>query len=778
MVPSRLIIVSLYPILILTSHAIINAQEPLLYSCLNEGNYTTNSTYKTNLNTLLSSLPSKININYAFYSSSNGQNPNKAYATGLCRGDVDTSVCRSCLTNSTNLLTQRCPYQKGAVGWDDECTLRYSSRPLQGIKKTDPAFAIWDTRNVSSDIDGFNDGLEALLEDLRSRAVEGGSLRKFAAGNADAPNNFETIYGIAQCSPDLSDVDCSDCLVDAIDRLTACCKGKRAARLAMPSCTVAYDLDRFYDVSTELPPPSSFPPPPPIISTPPSTTNGTSGNNGKKSNTSRTVISVVASIVVFTVVLTVLLIIFISIYFNTRKEKESVESAEEINDESAESLQFEFETIRAATNSFADANKIGQGGFGAVYRGRLSNGRDIAVKRLSKYSGQGDVEFKNEIILVARLQHRNLVNLLDPTKQAHLDWNRRYKIIEGIARGLLYLHEDSRLKIIHRDLKASNILLDATMEPKISDFGMAKLFAIDQSQADTTRIVGTYGYMPPEYAMRGQFSMKSDVFSFGVLVLEIVSGQSISGFSKENNAESLLSHAWKKWREGRATDIMDPKMTAEGSIVEIMRCIHIGLLCVQENVGDRPTMASVGLMLRSYSVSLRVPSRPAYFTDGATGSSVPNMFPRKSRLTNVLFFGYGTTPFEISIDMPRLVPHVKLSNGQDIAVKRLSKNSGQGDIEFKNEILLLARQQHRSFCLEKSERLLIYEFVPNSSLDHLVFEGIARGLLYLREDSRLKIIHRDLKANHILLDAKMNPKISDFGMAKLFAVDQTQGDTT
>ncbi|KAF3451643.1 hypothetical protein FNV43_RR07738 [Rhamnella rubrinervis] len=576
MVPSRLIIVSLYPILILTSHAIINAQEPLLYSCLYEGNYTTNRTYKTNLNTLLSSLPSKININYAFYSSSNGQNPNKAYATGLCRGDVDTSVCRSCLTNSTNLLTQRCPYQKGAVGWDDECTLRYSSRPLQGIKKTDPAFAIWDTRNVSSDIDGFNDGLEALLEDLRSRAVEGGSLRKFAAGNADAPNNFETIYGIAQCSPDLSDVDCSDCLVDAIDRLTAC---------------------------------------------------------WKKSNTSRTVISVVASIVVFTVVLTVLLIIFISIYFNTRKEKESVESAEEINDESAESLQFEFETIRAATNSFADANKIGQGGFGAVYRGRLSNGRDIAVKRLSKYSGQGDVEFKNEIILVARLQHRNLVNLLDPTKQAHLDWNRRYKIIEGIARGLLYLHEDSRLKIIHRDLKASNILLDATMEPKISDFGMAKLFAIDQSQADTTRIVGTYGYMPPEYAMRGQFSMKSDVFSFGVLVLEIVSGQSITGFSKENNAESLLSHAWKKWREGRATDIMDPKMTAEGSIVEIMRCIHIGLLCVQENVGDRPTMASVGLMLRSYSVSLRVPSRPAYFTDSATGSSVPNMFPRKSRLT-------------------------------------------------------------------------------------------------------------------------------------------------
>lgn len=272
----------LYLILILIISHAINAQQPLLYSCLNdEGNYTTNSTYKTNLNTLLSSLPSKININYAFYRSSSGQNPNKAYATGLCRGDVDASVCRSCLTNSTNLLTQRCPNQKGAVGWYEKCTLRYSSRSLDGVKQTDPAFAIWDTRNVSSDIDAFNNGVETLLEDLRSRAVEGDSLRKFAAGNADAPNNFETIYAIAQCSPDLSDFDCSDCLVDAIGRLTAHCKGKRAARLAMPSCTVAYALDRFYDVSAESPPPSSFPLPPPIISTPPSTTNETtSDNNG------------------------------------------------------------------------------------------------------------------------------------------------------------------------------------------------------------------------------------------------------------------------------------------------------------------------------------------------------------------------------------------------------------------------------------------------------------------------------------------------------------------
>lgn len=275
MVPSRVVLLLfLYPILIVIPLAI--AQPPFLYHfCLDEGsNYTANSTYKNNLKDLLSSLPSKIGINYWFYSSSNGQNPDEAYASGLCRGDVDSSVCQSCLNDSVNLLTQRCPNQKGAVGWYDKCMLRYSSRSLHGIKRTDPAFAMWNMRNVSSDVDAFHNGLETLLEDLRSRAVEGGgrSQRKFAAGNTEAPNGYEIIYALVQCSPDLSDVDCSDCLVDAIDRLTACCKGKRTARIGMPSCNVAYDFDRFYDVSAEPPPPSSAPPPPPTI-------DGTNNNN-------------------------------------------------------------------------------------------------------------------------------------------------------------------------------------------------------------------------------------------------------------------------------------------------------------------------------------------------------------------------------------------------------------------------------------------------------------------------------------------------------------------
>ncbi|PON60280.1 Cysteine rich receptor like kinase, partial [Trema orientale] len=367
----------------------------------------------------------------------------------------------------------------------------------------------------------------------------------------------------------------------------------------------------------------------------------------KKSNTSRTVIIAVS---VPTAVF-VLLIIFVCVILRKRRTKREAETrplCEPVDEiESVESLQYSFETIRIATDNFSETNKLGQGGFGAVYKGRLSNGQDIAVKRLSRGSGQGDLEFKNEIILVAKLQHRNLVRLLgfglegnerllvyefvqnasldhfifDPTKRANLDWDRRYKIIRGVARGLLYLHEDSRLRIIHRDLKASNILLDEEMNAKISDFGMAKLFIVDQTQDETSRIVGTYGYMAPEYAMHGQFSVKSDIFSLGVLLLEIVTGQRNNCFRHGEHVEHLLSYAWRNWTEGTASNIVDPLMRVRSGS-DIMRSIHIGLLCVQKNIADRPTMNAIVLMLSSNSLSLPVPSEPAFFMHSTTGSDL------------------------------------------------------------------------------------------------------------------------------------------------------------
>ncbi|KAK9064218.1 hypothetical protein SSX86_015598 [Deinandra increscens subsp. villosa] len=294
---------------------------------------------------------------------------------------------------------------------------------------------------------------------------------------------------------------------------------------------------------------------------------------------------------------------------------------------------FDFTTLVIATDNFSDTNKLGKGGFGCVYKGVIMGGPVVAVKRLSRTSTQGTEEFKNEVRVIAKLQHRNLVQLLgccieveekllvyeymdnksldmfifDKEKSARLNWQKRFDIIFGIARGILYLHHDSRLKIIHRDLKASNILLDKEMNPKISDFGMARIFRGDQNEAETKKVVGTYGYMAPEYAMDGLFSIKSDVFSFGVLVLEIVSGKKNRGFYNVCNQINFIEHIWNLWKEGNASELIDESIRNEFSKDEVLTCIQIGLLCVQEHAEDRPSMPKVLLMLSSDGINLPQP---------------------------------------------------------------------------------------------------------------------------------------------------------------------------
>ncbi|CAM8919433.1 unnamed protein product [Rhodiola kirilowii] len=477
----------------------------------------------------------------------------------------------------------------------------------------------------------FGKALSNLTSSLRERASSGDSSLKYAVEDINYAN-FKKIYGLVQCTPNLARVTCSNCLDKIFAYISNINPSKPAGTLLGPSCYFRYDFKRFYASPPSLPPP---PPPPPAIAPfqHPTGTNivPSMGGGGRWSNKIWKIIIIVISTVCF-----MIFIICIFMFLRLRKRREKVDDVDEIG--SAGTLELDFGTIKAVTNNFSDDNKLGQGGFGSVYKGKLDDGQEIAVKRLATGSGQGDIEFKNEVVLVAKLQHRNLVRLLgfclerqerlliyefvanasldrflfDPLKRLYLDWKRRYKIIGGVARGLLYLHEDSRLRIIHRDLKAGNILLDEEMQPKIADFGMARLFIVDQTQGNTSRIVGTYGYMAPEYAIRGQFSVKSDVYSFGVLLLELVSGQKNSCFYVGETAEDLLSFAWDSWRAGRAANMIDP-VIINGPRNEIVRCIHIGLLCVQESVTARPTMASVVMMLNSFSVALPPPSEPAFY---------------------------------------------------------------------------------------------------------------------------------------------------------------------
>ncbi|CAL5344689.1 unnamed protein product [Camellia sinensis] len=254
---------------------------------------------------------------------------------------------------------------------------------------------------------------------------------------------------------------------------------------------------------------------------------------------------------------------FCFITWRSKKKYDAIAEDTTGNDiTTVESFLYSLGIVQAATNNFSTENKIGEGGFGLVYKGTLSNGQEAAVKRLSRTSGQ------------------------DPLEQETLNWVKRYKIIGGIARGMLYLHEDSQLRIIHCDLKASNVLLDGDMNAKISDFGMAKIFAVDQTQGNRSQVVRTYGYMSPEYAMHGQFFVKSDVFSFGVLVLKIISGKKNNTFYESGSVEDLLSSAWKLWMEERPLDLMDSTLEGSYSRSEVIRCIHIGLLCPRRSRGQ------------------------------------------------------------------------------------------------------------------------------------------------------------------------------------------------
>ncbi|KAK7280225.1 hypothetical protein RJT34_25287 [Clitoria ternatea] len=446
--------------LLLLTIFISKARAQYLHHCdfTNRGNYTPISAYRTNLNTLLSTLTSNTEISYGFYNLSNGHDTDTVNAIGLCRGDVKPDECRSCLNASKDNLLQLCPNQKEAIGWNEDkrCMLRYSDRSIFNLVENGPAYFAWSVHNATQ-TDQFNEVVKDLLNDLKGRAVSGDSRYKYATGNMSGPNYLH-VYGLVQCTPDLSVSDCDNCLVQSITDIPKCCNSKRGARILRPSCNLRFETSPFYG-------PPAYPSPSPNIT-----------SSQGKSNT-----STIITIAVPLLVIAALLLIFIYIFLRVRKPKEKLQTS------------------------------------------------------------------------------------------------TPYEMLQTTSLNQINLDE-------------------------------AALGMFTSS-----------GYMAPEYAMHGQFSIKSDVFSFGVLVLEIVSGQKNRGIRDGEYIEDLLSYAWRNWKEGTPTNVIDTILN-KGSQSEIMRCIHIGLLCVQENVAGRPTMASVVLALNSHSLTLPVPSEPAFYAGSTVGS--------------------------------------------------------------------------------------------------------------------------------------------------------------
>lgn len=323
--------------------------------------------------------------------------------------------------------------------------------------------------------------------------------------------------------------------------------------------------------------------------------------------------------------------------FKFRSDKEGSEEADLEKIAAQERKKFSYETLSRATGNFHASNKLGEGGFGPVYKGKLVDGREIAVKMLSQHSRQGTREFENEAKLLASVQHRNVVNLLGycaygankllvyeyianesldkllfkPHRRQELDWKRRYDIIAGVAKGLQYLHEDSPTCIIHRDIKASNILLDDKWIPKIADFGMARLFPEDQTHINT-RVAGTNGYMAPEYVMNGYLSVKADVFSFGVVMLELISGQRNSSYNVRPGTQNLLEWAYKLFKKGRSLEVLDSAIANTAVADQVALCVQIALLCTQSDPNLRPTMHRVVVLLSRRPTNLEEPTKPGF----------------------------------------------------------------------------------------------------------------------------------------------------------------------
>ncbi|CAL5083320.1 unnamed protein product [Urochloa decumbens] len=549
-----------------------------------------------------------------------GAVPEQLWSMGLCRGDTNATTCFACLTQAFNDLPNFCSYQMDASIYYDACTLHYSDIHVLASDDDGPQFDasyIYSLVNVTSDPARYSTLLAALVNATAGYAAYN-STRRFATGEADFDlQQPHKVYAVAQCTPDQPPAQCRKCRPAHNDG--AACRPRRRQGSLVQLHLQVRDIALLQWTGDGA---SGF------TSAGAGASSGAAANGWDASRGHRKLsVPVVVPAILLPIVAALNLVVCFRFWRRRRSAAQAKQqpypryySTETEDIEMVDSMLIDVSTLRAATANFAESNKLGQGGFGAVYKGVLPNGDEIAVKRLSQSSTQGVEELKNELALHERLlvyefvPNRSLdLILFDIEKREQLDWEQRYKIINGIARGLQYLHEDSQLKVVHRDIKASNILLDANMNPKISDFGLARIFGRDQTQAVTKRVVGTYGYMAPEYVTRGNYSVKSDAFSFGVIVLEIITGRK----NNSGSSEDLLTMVWEHWEAGMATEIVDPCMGGSFHEGDLLKCIHVGLLCVQGDPAVRPVMSSVVTMLGSDTVTLQEdqpPSKPAFLS--------------------------------------------------------------------------------------------------------------------------------------------------------------------
>ncbi|KAK4367438.1 hypothetical protein RND71_011230 [Anisodus tanguticus] len=545
------------------------------------------------------------------------------YALANCYEDLPHQDCLLCYAASRTRLPRCLPGKSGRI-YLDGCFLRYDYYNFFN-ETTDAAE---DKVNCTSII-GMANGHE--LTTLRATA---GDLIEKLTGTAEAHGGYAAahlngVYGLAQCWKTVSKKGCRECL-DKASRDIKGCFPSRDARALMAGCYLRYSTQNFLN----------------------------DPNEGSSSGKSKGVIvAIVLGVTAFTM-------LALSVAYTARKrsltrKRARINLGKISSSYNRSSLNYKYENLEKATNYFDPSTKVGQGGNGSVYKGTLPNGKVIAVKRLFFNTRQWVDEFFNEVNLINGIEHKNLVKLLgcsiegpesllvyefvtnksldqylfDKNKVKILSWEERFRIIVGTAEGIDFLHGGSAIRIIHRDIKSSNVLLDENLEAKIADFGLARCFAADKTHL-STGIAGTLGYMAPEYLVKGQLTEKADVYSYGVLVLEIVCGRKNIAFAEDSG--SLLQTVWKLYTTNQVTEALDPLLKGDFPSEEASKVLKVGLLCTQASIALRPSMSEVVKMLTCEDYQIPEPCQPPFLNSSLlTGGSIKSSL--RSLVSNTLF---------------------------------------------------------------------------------------------------------------------------------------------
>ncbi|KAK7386770.1 hypothetical protein VNO78_27106 [Psophocarpus tetragonolobus] len=548
---------------------------------------------------------------------SKGSQNATVFAFGECMKDLSQSDCDVCLAQCKTQLLSCLPFQKGTRGgrlFFDGCYLRYDDYNFfnETLSNQDTVMcgtnAKSGTNNSSNSSYIYKANALELVANLSDMAPKNDG---FFVGLVERKN--VSVYGLAQCWELVNDTACKKCLADAVTRIALC--ATQEARVLNAGCYLRYSAQKFYNNSSDV---------------------AIAGSHGKRS-LAKILAASSAALALVLVVATIFFFIRKNMVSRRRERRQFGALLETVN---KSKLNVSYEILEKATNYFNDANKLGQGGSGSVYKGVMPDGNTVAIKRLSFNTTQWVDHFFNEVNLISDIHHKNLVKLLgcsitgpesllvyeyvsNQSLHDHLSvrrtsqpltWEIRHKIILGIAEGMAYLHEESHVRIIHRDIKLSNILLEEDFTPKIADFGLARLFPEDKSHVSTA-IAGTLGYMAPEYIVRGKLTEKADVYSFGVLVTEIVSGKRNSSFIM--NSSSLLQTVWSLYESNRLCEVIDPTLEAAFPAEEACQVLQIGLLCAQASAELRPSMSAVVKMINN-DLEIPRPTQPPFINSGSS----------------------------------------------------------------------------------------------------------------------------------------------------------------